>query len=809
VFQVLQPPTDPGTPRRILAFRNDAGTFVEATAGVLGDLTMVNPRSQWVADFTGDGRADIFVAETGTDTLLAPGGQSRLLVQSADGRLIDESSMRLPQRDSYTHDVAAADIDQDGDLDLAMINYIRDAPRIYVNDGTGHFTDPGGRLPSDVASGLTENPSGCFVDVNRDGFPDLILGGLYYAPNGPLSTRPNILLMNDGTGHFDRDPDFPSPAKLYPEGVIPEIARGDFDGDGADDVLLSTDVGALTPGLQLMLNDGSGRLQDATAQLNLAFSETDRWAVEVEPHDINADGRTDIVLRMNSGNYSPRQYGRSLLINLGNARFVDVSEILTGSLSGGLAVGDIDRDGRLDLVTLHSHQVIVHRSTQSLDLALFADVAPVLTTEPAGRTVDPGDVVEFVVTATGAPTPEIQWRKDGVDLPGATGAILRIAAAAASDAGDYTAVVTNRAGVATSVTAQLTLVPELPATFAAAGYLARNADVAAAIGDVPDKHQRAWRHYIRTGVFEGRTDGDFDVQAYLARYPNLATQFGGDLTAVALHWYTTGRAQGLRVPAGFSIDGYFARNLDVAAYFANDKYGAWLHYYNYGVFEGRSFDTNFIPAEYLELNADLKAALGGDLQGATMHWLQYGHPIEDRMGRVPVGFNIENYFTRYPDLEAAFAGMTPIALRNVAVWNHYIAYGTLEARSDGDFEANNYLATNADLAAVFGTDVRAAAMHWYFYGRREGRRIPPGFDVHNYRAIYPDLEVFTGDDLYGCWLHYRDVGINEGRYFNDLFRPADYLALNPDVAAVLGNNYRDTLLHWLYYGQYEGRQGKF
>jgi hypothetical protein len=227
------------------------------------------------------------------------------------------------------------------------------------------------------------------------------------------------------------------------------------------------------------------------------------------------------------------------------------------------------------------------------------------------------------------------------------------------------------------------------------------------------------------------------------------------------------------------------------------------------VFEGRSFDTNFIPAEYLELNADLKAALGGDLQGATMHWLQYGHPIEDRMGRVPVGFNVENYFTRYPDLAAAFAGVTPIAIRNVAVWNHYVAYGTLEGRSDGDFEANNYLATNPDLAVVFGTDVRAAALHWYFYGRREGRRIPPGFDVHNYRAIYPDLEVFTGDDLYGCWLHYRDVGVNEGRYFDNLFRPADYLALNPDIAAVIGNNYRDALLHWLFYGKAEGRQGKF
>jgi hypothetical protein len=104
---------------------------------------------------------------------------------------------------------------------------------------------------------------------------------------------------------------------------------------------------------------------------------------------------------------------------------------------------------------------------------------------------------------------------------------------------------------------------------------------------------------------------------------------------------------------------------------------------------------------------------------------------------------------------------------------------------------------------------RDAALHWFFYGRREGRRIPAGFNVHNYRTLYPDLVVFSGDDLYGCWLHYRDVGIYEGRIYDDTFRPEDYLALNPDIAAVIGNNYRDALLHWLLYGQYEGRQAKF
>ena len=355
------------------------------------------------------------------------------------------------------------------------------------------------------------------------------------------------------------------------------------------------------------------------------------------------------------------------------------------------------------------------------------------------------------------------------------------------------------------VSRDLVVIPARPGSFNSAAYLAGNADVAALIGDATDKFDQAWIHYYQYGIAEGRTDGDFDVQAYLAQYPNT----GATPQAAALYWYTTGRKNGDRIPAGFSVAGYFLRNSDVAATFANDKYGAWLHYYNYGIFEGRSYDANFIVDEYLELNPDLKTSFGANKQAALMHWLTYGHPLEDRMGRVPVGFNVDSYLARYPDLQAVFSGIAPVAVRNVTVWNHYIAYGTLEGRSDGDFEAYNYLATNPDLAAEFGTDVRAAAFHWYFYGRREGRRIPGGFDVADYRARYPDIGVGLGDDLYGSWLHYRDTGVNEGRVFGQIFRPADYLALNPDVAAVIGTNHRDALLHWLFYGQFEARPAKF
>jgi len=138
-----------------------------------------------------------------------------------------------------------------------------------------------------------------------------------------------------------------------------------------------------------------------------------------------------------------------------------------------------------------------------------------------------------------------------------------------------------------------------------------------------------------------------------------------------------------------------------------------------------------------------------------------------------------------------------------------------EGRSDGDFDVHAYLAAYGDLAAAFGTNLEAAAFHWYIYGRYEGRRIPPNFDVRGYLARYPDIvAAYTygsgvAPDLYGAWLHYYDYGINEGRVFDDLFRVDEYLMLYADLRAAFGTDRQAALMHWLTYGKAEGRMGRF
>ena len=82
---------------------------------------------------------------------------------------------------------------------------------------------------------------------------------------------------------------------------------------------------------------------------------------------------------------------------------------------------------------------------------------PVIVVQPTPATGLAGDMVAFVVVATGRPTLLYQWCKNGVDIPGATGAMLTLTNISAADVGNYCVKVTNPDGSVTSITVPLTL----------------------------------------------------------------------------------------------------------------------------------------------------------------------------------------------------------------------------------------------------------------------------------------------------------------------------------------------------------------
>jgi hypothetical protein len=89
--------------------------------------------------------------------------------------------------------------------------------------------------------------------------------------------------------------------------------------------------------------------------------------------------------------------------------------------------------------------------------------APLLVDQPYGQTVNAGETVVFSAKASGRPPLFYQWRRNGVDIGGATNATLNVDQAQVADAGYYTVEVKNSAGVETSATALLSI--NKPPTF--------------------------------------------------------------------------------------------------------------------------------------------------------------------------------------------------------------------------------------------------------------------------------------------------------------------------------------------------------
>jgi autotransporter-associated beta strand protein len=108
---------------------------------------------------------------------------------------------------------------------------------------------------------------------------------------------------------------------------------------------------------------------------------------------------------------------------------------------------------------------------------LFVSGAPVIVQQPQSQSVYPDALVTFSVAVIGDPSFTYQWKKDGVNLPGANGSSFTIFPAEASDAGAYTAWITNTFGFTNSQPATLTI-------------LATNSYVNAVRGDSPIAYWR-------------------------------------------------------------------------------------------------------------------------------------------------------------------------------------------------------------------------------------------------------------------------------------------------------------------------------
>ncbi len=304
--------------------RNDgAGVFADVMPGRLSAYMDV-PWDLALADLDGDLDLDLVSANGFDDWTAWP---NRLHRNDGYGSFHDVSATHLPEDYDDSRAVVAADVDQDGDLDLVFGNWMVQS-RLYLNDGTAVFTDAtAARMPPGAAA-TTSLAAG---DVNGDGYPDLVVG------NFLEQTR---LYLNDGAGSL-----LDTTASSLPSAVheTRALALGDVSGDGHLDLVLAV---GYTQGAQnrLYLNDGTGVFTDATA----THMPAQAYATAcLDLGDADGDGDLDIVF----GNDVPGGFGRtnSLYVNGGNGVFTAGWLMYDLDNTEAIAFADVDEDGDLDV----------------------------------------------------------------------------------------------------------------------------------------------------------------------------------------------------------------------------------------------------------------------------------------------------------------------------------------------------------------------------------------------------------------------------------------------------------------------------
>lgn len=315
----------PGNPEPTRWLVNDGGRFTDTA---LPNGTGLH-RTAKIRDFSGDGVPDLFLAGAWQTP-------SVLLLGDGAGGLVDASG-NLPTDALAIGDAEPGDVDGDGDLDLVLSDSgdgnalfgDGETSRLWTNDGAGGFVDGTvGHLPV-VAVGWSWDLE--LADLDGDLDLDLVISC--------KTCDGGFLFANDGTGTFtNRTSGMPQRTNNY------EYEALDYTGDGLPDLVTINDGPGLTE--RLLVNDGTGAFVDETAT-RLPPSENsgddDNVAVML---DFDHDADVDILIGSLSG--SDR-----VLVNDGTGQFTNLEGVLAGpSTRGtlGLAVGDLDDDGRLDVV---------------------------------------------------------------------------------------------------------------------------------------------------------------------------------------------------------------------------------------------------------------------------------------------------------------------------------------------------------------------------------------------------------------------------------------------------------------------------
>ena len=273
---------------------------------VVSNTVGTTPQSVAVGDFNGDGKQDLIVANSGSDSVTRYTGTGAGTFSAS----VNYSVGTWPMV------VAVGDFNNDGKDDAVTANYTTNNVSVLIGSGSGAFA-----AAVNYAVGTAPYAVGV-GDFNGDGKLDIA------AANGNSA---NIsVLLGTGTGTFGA-------ATNFTTGTTPNsITVGDFNGDGKQDIAVAN-RGSNT--VSIFIGNGAG-----------SFAAKVDFTVGSSPYttslgDFNGDGKQDIVTA-NGGTTTV-----SVLIGNGAGSFAAATNFSVGGGPYFVTVGDVNGDGKQDLAT--------------------------------------------------------------------------------------------------------------------------------------------------------------------------------------------------------------------------------------------------------------------------------------------------------------------------------------------------------------------------------------------------------------------------------------------------------------------------
>ena len=366
-------------------YRNNRnGTFTDVTRVAGLDVELYG-MGVAVGDYNNDGFPDILVTCV---------GQNRLFKNTGKGRFVDVTQKSsLGGRQAMSTSALWFDFDRDGLLDLFVCNYVRWSPEhdvfcsldgkhksyctpeayrgetcwLFHNKGDGTFEDVTAR--SGVFDSSSKSLGVAMLDYDQDGWPDLLVAN---------DTQPNKLYRNLHNGSF-KDVGMEAGLALSTEGKARAgmgVDTGDFTNAGTTGIAITNFDNEM---IGLYRADGKGAYEDVATTAGIGLASKNSLGFGCSFFDVDLDGSLDLAIanghiddtvrniRGNLGYAQPPQ----LFLNNGQGGFRDVAAeagpvFNQPKVGRGLAYGDFDRDGDLDLlITTNNGPAFLYRNDVS------------------------------------------------------------------------------------------------------------------------------------------------------------------------------------------------------------------------------------------------------------------------------------------------------------------------------------------------------------------------------------------------------------------------------------------------------------